>query len=135
MAAPVASYKEYYNVDDNGCWVWSRAVSGNGYGNYGNKGAHRVFYELFIGNIEKGMQIDHTCRVRACVNPEHLEQVTAQENILRSMPYRMANMGGLFHLNKTECPNGHPYSEENTSNSKRKNGRTFRRCKACRRKN
>lgn len=131
MAAP--QYREYYEIDEDGCWIWVRAVSGNGYGNYGNRGAHRVFYERFVGPLIDKMQIDHLCRKRSCVNPEHLEQVTARENINRSMPYRFANMGGVHQLIKTHCPNGHEYNEENTSNSKRKDGRTFRRCKACRR--
>lgn len=138
MAAPVegpARYlKEYYEVDENGCWIWQRAISHNGYGNYGNRGAHRVFYEVFNGALIDGMEIDHLCRVRCCVNPKHLEQVTHKENQLRASPYLGPNMGGIFHLNKTHCPRGHEYDEKNTSICTRKDGRTFRRCKACRRK-
>ena len=136
MAAPKDNkyLSQYYEVDADGCWIWHFGVSGNGYGNYGNKGAHRVFYEIFKGPIEHKMQIDHLCRKKACVNPEHLEQVTAQENILRMLPYRMANMGGLFHSIKTHCPRGHEYNEENTYNGTRKNGLKYRACRACRRK-
>jgi hypothetical protein len=78
--------------DENGCWLWARKVGKPGYGLMTTKEAgkprtrlaHRVSYEAFVGAIPAGLQLDHLCRVRACVNPEHLEPVTLQENLYRS---------------------------------------------------
>ena len=71
------------------CWLWTAHTAGGGYGYYrpGGKApmvpAHRVAYELLIGPIPDGLQLDHLCRVRACVNPDHLEAVTQTVNVLR----------------------------------------------------
>lgn len=70
------------------CWMWRGCVNPvTGYGQWANGysiiGAHRVAYELMVGPIPSGLEIDHLCRVRACVNPAHLEAVTHRENILR----------------------------------------------------
>jgi len=78
-----------YAVDAvTGCWVWQRSTSLQGYGQVWYNGklhrAHRLFYELHRGPIPEGLQIDHVCGNRLCVNPEHLEPVTAIENIWRS---------------------------------------------------
>jgi hypothetical protein len=79
-----------YAIDKTtGCWVWQRSTSFQGYGQVWNKGklhrAHRVFYELHRGPIPDGLQIDHTCGNRLCVNPDHLEPVTPIENTWRAM--------------------------------------------------
>lgn len=93
-----------------GCWEWQRYCHHtDGYavirmGSLGNRYAHRVSYEAFIGSIPDGLVIDHLCRNRRCINPEHLEPVTPQENQRRGLGY------GL----KTHCPHGHPYDDENT---------------------
>lgn len=75
------------------CWEWSGAVSGNGYGNiwYGDAyvPAHRVSYEMARGAIDPGLHIDHLCRVRTCVNPDHLEQVTTAENNRRALEFKI----------------------------------------------
>lgn len=70
-------------VRDDGCWIWPGKPTAAGYGKYGDASAHRASYEAFVGPIPKGAQIDHRCRVRRCVNPDHLEVVTAQENLAR----------------------------------------------------
>ena len=90
------------------CWLWIGATSANGYGvtsaGNGNRlvGAHRRVYELLVGPIPEGLQLDHLCRVRNCVNPAHLEPVTPSVNQQR--------MGAV----KTACPKGHGYDAANT---------------------
>lgn len=77
-----------YTVSDSGCWVWPRTGK-NGYGilRVGRtiKSAHREFYIRAKGPIPAGMVLDHLCRVRACVNPDHLEAVTQRTNALRGL--------------------------------------------------
>lgn len=109
-----------------GCWLWTAGMDTNGYGNFrwgGKMGkAHRYSYELHVGPIPDGLQIDHLCRVRNCVNPAHLEAVTIRENVLRS------DNPCAHHARKTHCPQGHPYEGENLGLAK--NGRY---CRACHR--
>lgn len=73
--------------NDAGCWVWTGCRLPSGYGriSIGREtfNAHRVSYELFVGPIAHGLEIDHTCRNKSCVNPAHLEAVTHVENIRR----------------------------------------------------
>ena len=66
--------------------------------------AHRLYYELEKGPIPKGLTLDHLCRVRCCVNPDHLEPVTLVENVMRGE--------SLFaqQVKRTHCPQGHPYA-------------------------
>jgi hypothetical protein len=66
-----------------GCWLWTGSRNGGGYGNYGGKGAHRYAYELLKAPIPPGLVIDHLCRVRHCVNPDHMEPVTQSVNCRR----------------------------------------------------
>lgn len=74
---------------DSGCWLWRGYIMPKGYGQCSGYGrstrAHRVIYELVKGLIPAGLQLDHLCRVRSCVNPDHLEIVTAKENVLRGI--------------------------------------------------
>jgi len=77
-----------YIEEDRGyltpCWVWMGTITESGYGRHRNKRVHKVFYEREKGPVPKGMELDHLCRVRNCVNPDHLEVVTHTENMRRS---------------------------------------------------
>jgi hypothetical protein len=67
----------------NTCWIWIGNKSSKGYGRFGNIRAHRFSYEYYVGPMPKNLQIDHLCKVTSCVNPDHLEAVTLQENLRR----------------------------------------------------
>lgn len=71
----------------DGCWLWKGATAGPGYGRFRLDGvlryAHRFSYEISVGPIPKGLEMDHLCRTKNCVNPSHLQAVTHQINILR----------------------------------------------------
>ena|SRR3990167_6885578 len=94
---------------DDECWQWSWA----NFKEYGiitylgkNIKVHRFAYELRYGQLTSGLELDHICRNTSCFNPQHLEQVTHQENMIRSIPYRIYEI-------KEECPQGHLYSGYN----------------------
>ena len=111
------------------CWLWVGSLSEKGYGifyhNYKTTRAHRMSLELSGSTIPHGMQIDHLCRVRNCVNPSHLQIVDAKTNVRRGV--------GVTAINamKTACDSGHRLSAENTYIDKT-SYKTSRLCRACR---
>lgn len=102
------------------CWIWKASRDRFGYGLFDNRVAHRFGYELIKGKIPKGLELDHLCRNRSCVNPDHLEPVTHIVNIQRGN-------SGLKDRIKTHCPHNHEYNKKNTVHTKR--GRACRTCK------
>jgi len=116
---------------NSGCWLWTAALDRGGYGVIGRGGrtgggarAHRVLYALHRGPIPVGLDLDHLCRTRCCVNPWHLEPVTRRENILRGISALAAQ------AKQTHCKHGHEFTEANTYLE----SPTKRGCKECRRR-
>lgn len=105
-----------------GCWIWKASLSRDGYGYIGFGGrvqkAHRVVYEFYKGEIPEGLEIDHLCRVRCCVNPDHLEPVTHRENMRRSPVFPQNTRKALAashsaRRSMTHCKRGHGLVENN----------------------
>lgn len=119
--------------DQNGCMLWTGAVRPDGYGQFQlhNKEkiyyAHRLAYEILVGAIPEGLQLDHLCRVRNCVAVSHLEPVTQTENLRRG---NSSKSWAAIQRSRTHCKNGHKFSPENTRVVKEGN-KTVRRCRAC----
>lgn len=115
-------------VDKTGdCWNWTGPLHSSGYGLIGEGGGqgrtlrvHRVAYELLVGPIPIGLTLDHLCQNTVCVNPDHLEPVTAEENLRRAAARR------------TTCRRGHAFTTENTI--VRPHGRECRTCRKARRR-
>lgn len=105
---------------NTGCWLWTGALSGNGYGRFWERGRlvipHRFLYIALIGEVPVGLELDHLCRNPLCVNPVHLEPVTHKVNMSRGQ-----------NAAKTHCPQGHLYMGDNLIF--RSGGRG---CRACR---
>lgn len=120
---------------ENGCWIWNGKTDRDGYGavQVGKRywQAHRWSYETLVGPIPAGLTIDHLCRVRNCVNPDHLEPVTHQENMARALPFRTcANAKSA--PRSEQCFRGHTYDEANTR-LRIRGERTVRVCRTCER--
>ena len=124
MTDTLTRFEDKYVVcPGTACWIWTAGISSNGYAVFWDRGpkkAHRFAYERFVGPVPAGLELDHLCRVRHCVNPEHLEPVTRAENCKR---------GNLnkHHTAKTHCPHGHPYDDANTYITPE----GWRACRAC----
>lgn len=130
MPASAIADRFFAKVNAEGpCWEWTAAtMKQNGYGVF-NRGrsdgtvlAHRFSYELLVGPIPDGLQLDHLCRNRICVNPDHLEPVTQRENLLRGTTLPGQN------ARKDRCPQGHPYDRVYMGR-----GKPVRVCGTCRR--
>jgi hypothetical protein len=109
------------------CFIWESALDRDGYGSVSIGGkkvkVHRHVWEEAHGKIPKGLLIDHRCRVRSCINVDHLRIVTNQVNLTENV----VGIGWQIHASKESCKNGHPFSEANTY--RYKGGRY---CRACR---
>lgn len=111
----------YISIEQTtGCWIWMGSIDHHGYGSAKVDGfprrAHRVVYQRLRGEIPAGLHLDHLCRHRFCVNPDHLEPVTSAENTRRALPF----------LKRTEkCPRGHDYVVNGQGKWRR------RRCNEC----
>jgi len=111
------------------CWLWTASKDRDGYGHFwprqkAYRRAHRWSYEYHIGPIPDGLQLDHLCRNRACVNPYHLEPVSARTNTLRGTSF------AAVYADAEACIRGHEFTPENTRMQRRKSG-VSRQCKEC----
>lgn len=109
-------------IDKNGadgCWVWTGSITKWGYGAYRparalglSDVAHRTVYQVLVGPIPEGLVLDHLCRNKRCVNPDHLEPVTDRVNQLRAPNSVLSR--ALGNAAKTHCKHGHEFTLENT---------------------
>lgn len=118
--------QKYIPEPMSGCWIWLGALTDLGYGNlrYGPRKmwsapAHVISYELFIGPVPDGKELDHRCRMRCCVNPNHVEPVTHRMNMERGI-----------NATKTHCKHGHEFTEDNILWLKGPFGKR-RQCRTC----
>jgi|SRR5690348_14534116 len=124
-------FQEKYVCEPNtGCWLWVAGMDAHGYGKFRWNGdnerkAHRYSYQTFVGPIPDGLVPDHLCRVRSCVNPQHLELVTERENILRGIGPAAQN------ARKSTCSMGHPLEGDNLRVLQQGDRKGKRRCWTC----
>lgn len=124
-----------FNVEQTqgGCWLWKGALNHNGYATMKLDGyarrAHRFIYENLTGEtIPEGMQLDHTCKNRHCVNPDHLDVVTQYENMRRGECFTHTDLMHEVWRQRTHCKNGHSFAAHSYVNA---NGHRI--CRACKR--
>lgn len=114
---------------ENQCWEWQACKCKDGYGQFSLKSkqwkAHRLSYLLFKGSL-KDLFVLHKCDVTCCVNPDHLFLGTGTDNM-----QDMVNKSRHHYQKKTHCPQGHPYSKENTYVNNTGRGGLGRQCKTC----
>ena len=112
------------------CWLWLGGRTKRGYGAYFNDNTQMLAYRFaFIvsrGSVPEGMVLDHLCRVKHCVNPDHLEAVTQRVNVLRG------DAPAAINARRTHCSEGHELSDANTYESSRRRG--WRICRPCARR-
>lgn len=138
ISDPAERVTSYIDMTADGCWIWTGARSTGNYGRifFGGRvlQAHRVVYQLHRGPIPEGLELDHICHTadtscpggescphRPCVNPDHLQPVTGRENKVRG------RSPAAKYAANTHCPQGHPFSPENTYI-----WRSSRICRTCR---
>ena len=128
MPSALQRFWEKLYVSDSGCWLWLAAKNEHGYGVFRAGGrqwkAHRWAYVHILGKDAEGMDMDHLCRRRGCVNPSHLEAVPHRENCVRGDGWSGVN------ARKTHCPAGHEYDDANAYVDKKGQ----RHCRTCRRR-
>jgi hypothetical protein len=113
LLPPVERFWRHVEPEPNtGCWLWAGGLSGGGYGvlaigraDEGLVKAHRFSFVEFRGPIPEGLELDHLCRVRRCVNPHHLEPVTRSQNFLRGEHPTAIN------VRAGTCPHGHSMAD------------------------
>lgn len=126
FGTPIDRAIEHVVLDEHDCWLWDGARTPGGYGHINCGGgvyrhAHIVTYEHFVGLVPEGLELDHQCNVRHCVNPWHLKAVTHYENVRRSRsPEMEAHRTG-------RCSRGHSLADAHRD----KHGRV-RNCRTCR---
>lgn len=117
-------------VQDGDGWIWTGARNSKGYGQWAvtgrSRSVHRLAYEAFVGPIPARLVLDHLCRRRTCLNPDHLEPVTDAENSRRS-----GLVLSSINAAKTHCLRGHPLSGDNLVMKKRGTRRPVRNCREC----
>lgn len=126
-----AEVRFFAKVDASGvCWEWIGFIHPTGYGRFGGgmdcHQAHRWAWLHLVGSIPSGMEPDHLCRNRRCVNPDHMELVSHRVNVLRGAAPTARN------AHKTHCPKGHPYAGANLRVYARPGGKPSRYCVTCR---
>jgi hypothetical protein len=129
---PADRFWGFVQKHPDGCWNWIGCLNAYGYGQFvpiagDQRPAHRYSYELLVGPIGPGLQIDHLCRNRRCVNPSHLEPVSSAVNNARGLSPSAING------RKTHCTKGHLFDETNTYTYTRGSGSVHRSCRTCRR--
>lgn len=115
-------------IDENNCWLWQAGITGKGYAvfrigvgeNRKSIGVHRWVYEQFFGEIQDDLVCDHLCRVRNCLNPQHIEPVTHAINVKR----------GLLGQLQSHCKRGHLLAGENLQIIGT-GEKQYRRCREC----